>query len=402
MRAFVQHFSDRALQVMACGAPVEPLLADFILALQTEIPDAQIGVLVLDTAGNTFRHAIFPGLPASFTDKLVGNPISPDRGSCGRAVTSGKPVEVPDVASDERFADEWKALFHQHGLTSLISVPAIASDGHVQGSIAVVHPFGQPPNAEQRSFLEGAATLCAVICRYSRTQQSQTLLIGELEHRMRNLFSTLSGVAILTLRSHPEPDQFRRVLDQRVLMMQRAHALALAPAEMPLSTLVDEVLSPYRDGYRIQCSGPDIMLAGEAAAALAMVVHELGTNAAKYGALSQEGGELHIEWSTTHSDDHGPAFSLNWQERNGPAVSAPARKGYGTVMVNGALRNAFNGAAAFAYEQAGFSCVISAPFSERLGRTAAQDATMAALQQGLHSADPRTSASRAYPGASAE
>ncbi|WP_081951638.1 GAF domain-containing protein [Pseudomonas cremoricolorata] len=373
MRAFLQHFSDRSLQVMASGAPVTPLLADFVLALQTEIPGTQIGVLVLDTAGNTFRHAIFPGLPASFSEKLVGNPISPDRGSCGRAVTSGKTVEVPDVASDERFADQWKALFHRHGLTSLISVPAVAGDGHVQGSIAVVHPFGQPPGAEQRSFLEHAATLCAVICRYSRTQESNTLLIGELEHRMRNLFSTLSGVAVLTLRSHPEPEQFRRVLDQRVMMMQRAHALALAPAEIELSTLVDEVLSPYRESYRIERNGPDITLAGEAAAALAMVVHELGTNAAKYGALSQAGGELHIEWSTTHGDDEAHTFSLNWQERNGPPVSPPARKGYGSIMVNGALRNAFNGTAAFIYEPTGFNCVISAPFGKKLGRTVGSD-----------------------------
>ncbi len=370
MRVFLSHFRDKALEMMATGAPVHALLAQFTLALQVEIPGVVVGINVLNSPGTTFRHAIFPALPATFTERLVGHPISLNRGSCGRAVTTKRIIDVPVVATDERFCDEWKTLFREHGLTSLMSVPAIGSDGQVQGSIAVAYPLGAPPDEEQCAFLTGAAALCALICRYSRTQDAQALLIGELEHRMRNLFSTLSGVAVLTLRSHPEPEQFRRMLDQRMVMMQRAHALALAPGEMQLSTLLGEVLSPYSDHYRIRLTGPPLLLAGEAAAALAMVVHELGTNAAKYGALSTVGGELHISWQTDAgvADNAPAAFSFEWLERNGPVVAAPSRKGYGTLMVNGALRNAFNGAAAFSYEPEGFSCRISAPLSARLGR----------------------------------
>ncbi|WP_312931918.1 HWE histidine kinase domain-containing protein [Pseudomonas sp.] len=370
MRVFLNHFRDKALEMMATGAPVQALLAEFTLALQAQIPDVVVGVNVLDSPGNTFRHAIFPDMPATFTERLVGNPISLNRGSCGRAVATASIVDVPVVATDERFCDEWKTLFREHGLTSLMSVPAISSDGQVQGSIAIAYPLGAPPNEEQRTFLSGAAALCALLCRYSRTQDAQALLIGELEHRMRNLFSTLSGIAVLTLRSHPEPAQFRRMLEQRMVMMQRAQAMALAPKEMQLSTLLGEVLSPYSDHYSIQFTGPPLLLAGEAAAALAMVVHELGTNAAKYGALSKTGGELHISWQTQAGIDDSAAegFRFDWQERNGPVVLAPSRKGYGTVMVNGALRNAFDGAAAFSYAPEGFACRISAPLSARLGR----------------------------------
>ncbi|MFS0826992.1 GAF domain-containing protein [Pseudomonas phoenicis] len=370
MRAFLSRFRDRALEVMASGTSIQGLLGEFALALQVEIPDAVVGILVLDTPGNTFRHAVFPAMPATFATALIGNPISAGRGSCSHAVRTGKIVEVPDVASDERFSEQWREEFRKHDLTSLISVPAIGTDGEVHGSLAVIHPMDTGLTKEQRVFLSGAAGLCALFCRYSRTQESQSLLIGELEHRMRNLFSTLSGVAVLTLRNYPQPDQFRYMLDQRMVMMQRAHALALSPAEMPLASLLSEVLSPYSDRYPIRFDGPAILLAKEAAAAFAMVVHELGTNAAKYGALLQPGGELHISWQTEQrsADDAHDGFSLNWQELNGPVVLAPSRKGYGTLMVNGALRNAFNGSAAFTYEAPGFNCLISAPFNERLGR----------------------------------
>ncbi|KIQ06506.1 HWE histidine kinase domain-containing protein [Pseudomonas sp. MEJ086] len=367
MRTFLSRFSERALDVMSAGAPVEPLLREFAVSLQAELPGTVIGINVLDKPGNTFRLSVFPGLPLEFSNSLVNNRITGKRGSCGMAIMTGRIVEVPEVASDERFSAEWKELFRQHGLEAMLSIPAMSIEGLVQGSLAVIHPLGSPPNPDQRAFLQLASALCAKICIYSRTQESTQILIGEMDHRMRNLFATIGGVAIMTMRGHPEPRQFRKVLDERLVMMQRAHSLAMDAQEVELSTLLRNVLSPYCADYDILFSGPPIVLAGEAASALALVIHELATNAAKYGALSQPGGVLHVRWATEHGMA-GATFTLNWAESNGPAVKPPSRKGYGTTMITGSLRNAFDGAAELSYEASGFTCRITAPLTSRLGQ----------------------------------
>ncbi|NAT23091.1 HWE histidine kinase domain-containing protein [Pseudomonas syringae] len=371
MREFLEVFRNRALDVMSSALPAESLLEDFAIALQARLPGVIVGINVLDKAGRTFRQSIFPNLPSGFSQSLVGNIITGKHGSCGLGILTGKTIEVSDVANDPRFSQEWKALFALHDLHAMISIPALSAENNAQGSIAIIHPLGLSFTAEQRDFLQAASSLCARICAYSRSQESNTLILGELEHRIRNLFLTIGGVANLTLKRYPEAKQFRAVFGERLVMMHRAHSLALSTCEIDMATLLQEMLAPYQKDCDISFSGPDILLTQEAASALALVIHELGTNAAKYGSLAQGAGGLDIQWSIVAQGINEPdaTFRLVWTECGGPQVEQPSRKGYGTAMIKGSLSNAFDGAATFFYEPAGLKCEISAPFSRKLGRS---------------------------------
>ncbi|RMP15259.1 Chemotaxis protein methyltransferase CheR [Pseudomonas viridiflava] len=371
MREFLEIFRNRALDVMSSALPAQPLLEDFAIALQVRLPGAVVGINVLDKAGRTFRQSIFPNLPSDFSQALVGNIITGKRGSCGLGILTGKTIDVPDVANDPRFSQEWKALFARHDLHAMISIPALSADKNAQGSIAIIHPLGMSLTVEQREFLQLASSLCARICAYSRSQESNALILGELEHRIRNLFLTIGGVANLTLKRYPDVRQFRAVFSERLVMMHRAHSLALSTCEIEMAALLQEMLAPYQKDCAISFSGPDVLLTQKAASALALVIHELCTNATKYGSLSREAGELNVQWGIVAqgSDDLEPVFRLVWAESGGPQVDQPSRKGYGTAMIKGSLGNAFDGSATFFYEPVGLRCEISAPFTGKLGRS---------------------------------
>lgn len=369
MQSLLENFRDRALDVMSSGAPVEPWMSEFAVFLQSQLPGSVVGISVLDRPGRTFRHSIFPTLPRAFGLSLENNVIISNRGTCGRAILSGLPIEVPDIALEERFSPQWRALLIEHGLTSILSTPALGLDGTPQGCVAVLHPVATVLDADQRALIQRASVLCAKVCLYSRTRETHQLLIGELEHRMRNLFAVIGGVADLTLKNHPTPKLFREAFSKRLVMMQRAHSIATSTEETSLHALLQEVLAPYAKDSDVQYSGPALLLSPEAAAALALVTNELATNAAKYGALSVPGGAVSIDWSIDHKDDStDPYFSLTWIESNGPRVEQPGRKGYGTTMINGSLRNAFDGSATLIYDPQGFQCQVRAPFTGRLGK----------------------------------
>lgn len=369
MHQLLEHFLNRALDVMSSGSPPVPLLHELASELQAHLPGCIVGINVLDKPGRTFQHSIFPGLPDEFARRLEGNVIDGKRGSCGLGVLTGKVINVPDVANDERFSEEWKALFAQYQLASLVSVPAIASDGEAHGSIAVIHPKAIPLQSDQFVSLKAVAALCAKICAYSRTRETTQILLGELEHRIRNLYLTVGGLANLTIKSYPTPSEFRKVFSERLNMMYQAHSRAVDQNTVDLCHLMEEMLAPYSKDYEISISGPGITLAPEAARALSLAIHELVTNASKYGALSKAGGAVEVRWSilAPSESDPLPSFILKWEDRRGPSVQKPSRKGYGTLMIGGALRNAFDGAAAFFFEPSGFSCELSAPLSSKLG-----------------------------------
>ncbi len=368
MTALVDSFRDEAIEIMANGESILPLLSAFVTALAAQLPGSHVGINILDHPGKTFRHSVFPSLPEAFSSKLTGNPISTNRGSCGLAILSGAAIDVPDVATDPRFAAAWKGLFHEHGLKALTSFPAPDKDGAVQGTIALIYDPKRPITEAFRAQMPSALRLCAQLCAYSRTQEATAILVTELDHRMRNLFSTLGAVAILTAKHHPEITEFRSVLQNRLVTMQKAHTLALAKTPISLHSLVTETLAPYVTDMHDDKSRPYIILAPEAASALALVLHELATNAVKYGAFSQYGGVVAFSWQIEEQTDSPPHFTFNWHESGGPVVAPPTRRGYGTLMMQGSLRNALNGKVTFNYEPAGFSCQITAPFTQKLGK----------------------------------
>lgn len=170
--------------------------------------------------------------------------------------------------------------------------------------------------------------------RLVREQQAaaerEVLLNRELVHRVKNMLATVNALAGLTAR-HSEPDEFFAVFSGRMRALEQATGLLASggAARCGISELVDDALAPFRDDDRFAVAGPDCQLPGDACVPLALALHELCTNASKYGALSAPGGRVSIVWTVGEGD----LLRLVWQETGGPPVAPPARRGMGTQLL---------------------------------------------------------------------
>jgi two-component sensor histidine kinase len=169
------------------------------------------------------------------------------------------------------------------------------------------------------------------ITERKRAEEQQALLIRELHHRVKNTLATVQAIMGSTARSAESIEEFREALTGRINSLARTHLL-LAD-EVPtvgLGELLRKELGAFDDGtnQRITLAGPAVRLHTQLAVSLGMAAHELTTNAAKYGALSVYGGQIEVTWRVTLEAKRS-SLHIDWQERGGPRVSAPERKGFG-------------------------------------------------------------------------
>ncbi|WP_103333652.1 response regulator [Pseudotabrizicola formosa] len=164
-----------------------------------------------------------------------------------------------------------------------------------------------------------------------QAEAMRSLLIGELNHRIKNTLANVQAIARQTLRQSAGLADFDRSFSGRLQALARAHSI-LSDAtwsSAPLDDLIeDQIKAGTLDGDRLRRSGPKVQISPENMLRLALTLHELGTNAQKYGALSQPGGEIHLTW---HCEGEG--LVLQWQERGGPSVTPPVRKGFGHTLI---------------------------------------------------------------------
>ncbi len=205
-----------------------------------------------------------------------------------------------------------------------------------------------------------------------RAREGRQLLIGELNHRVKNLFAIAIGMATMGARTASSPKAMADALAGRLHALARAHDLIrpAITAEAPsgetttLRDLLAAVLAPHlpSDG-RPRMVGPDISVGAIAAASLALVLHELATNAAKYGALSVSEGSLDVEWRL------GPdALELSWTERGGPVITAqPERQGFGSRLMRMSVRDQLGGDIACFWAAEGLRVAVTVP-PDRLER----------------------------------
>jgi two-component sensor histidine kinase len=192
------------------------------------------------------------------------------------------------------------------------------------------------------------------------------LLAREVDHRANNLLAVVQGTVQLSKAADTEA--LKAVLIGRISALGRAHQL-LAEARWEgadLRRLVEEELLAFSLGEaaRVSIGGPDVALAPAAAQALAMALHELATNAAKYGALSVPSGRVSVDWAR---EDGGPLV-LTWSERGGPPVKKPSRRGLGTTILARALAGPLNGASRMDWRPEGLVCELELP-GKALDRT---------------------------------
>ncbi len=203
-----------------------------------------------------------------------------------------------------------------------------------------------------------------------KADHQRELLLNELTHRVRNVLATVQSVAALSFRNAQGPDAFR-AFGSRLQALARSHELLTRKQwdSAEIGEVVRDAIAPLRgdDDRRFSVSGPPVLLSSAGTVSVSMMLHELCTNAVKYGALSNETGRVSITWTAETRRDEID-FGLNWVEYGGPPVVAPTRAGFGSRLIP-ALAQEMGGEVQISYLPEGVSCTIRLRLAKLAGAT---------------------------------
>jgi PAS domain S-box-containing protein len=203
------------------------------------------------------------------------------------------------------------------------------------------------------------------ITERKRAEEHQAVLVAELDHRVKNILAQVAVVASSTRQGSRSIDEFLQSLDGRIQSMAAAHSLLSKSGwqSVGLNTLVRNQLAPYTTGANVTISGTDIALPPAKIQALARVLHELTTNAAKYGALSIPGGQVLVSWDCK-PDRKATNLILIWRECGGPPVTSEVQSSYGVDLIRNLIPHEIGGMVDLVFPVEGVSCKIEVPFEQ--------------------------------------
>jgi PAS domain S-box-containing protein len=205
---------------------------------------------------------------------------------------------------------------------------------------------------------------CIDISDRKHAEMERELLIHELSHRVKNVFAVIQSMATQTRARNQTASCFREAFLGRLAALARAHCMLLDSEWQGanLDTLVANAVQAYLTDHpeAIETTGEPIPLTPGHSVAVSMVLHELGTNAAKYGALSHSNGRLRVEWQKTEAED-APKVELVWEERGGSGVTPPAERGFGSRLIEQAVSYQLGGSVTMDYAPEGLVCRIAFP-----------------------------------------
>ncbi|SES23808.1 PAS domain-containing protein [Rhizobium sp. NFR03] len=200
-------------------------------------------------------------------------------------------------------------------------------------------------------------------------ESQYALLNGELQHRIKNTLAMVSAIASQTLKGEAILEQ-RDTFNARLHTLAHAHDLLMGEAQEKgsIRDVIETALAPHRAGAaQFDIAGPDLPLSPKQTLSLALAMHELATNAAKYGALSSPNGQITINWEQNANGSEAQAFTLRWEERNGPPVTPPTRSGFGSRLITRVLAADFKGQVKLDYTPGGLVCTLVSRFPVEAG-----------------------------------
>jgi two-component sensor histidine kinase len=208
----------------------------------------------------------------------------------------------------------------------------------------------------------GVLVVCKDVTPEHRAREALNLINEELKHRVKNTLTVLGAVATQTFRDAASKNDLIKY-QARLAAFGRAQDLLTAAnwASAPLQDVISTALTPYRTGDgRFTVSGPRLIVKSRQALALSLAIHELATNALKYGALTVASGHVSITW-TSGDQESEPKFVFVWQEFGGPPTSEPAVVGFGSRLISRVLQDDFGGSVEVSYGSSGLICRLTAP-----------------------------------------
>jgi PAS domain S-box-containing protein len=268
---------------------------------------------------------------------------------------------------------KWKARVHPEDLVRVEKMREQAfREQRSEYSIEyrIVLPSGETRWVESRSFISSdhngspqrVVGVNIDITERKRAEEHQAILVAELDHRVKNTLAQVAVVAASSRQGSPSIDEFLQSLNGRIQSMAAAHTLLSKSGwqSVGLDALVRNQLAPYATDTNIRISGTDVTLSPAEIQAIARVLHELATNAAKHGALSIPGGRVSVNWDYKPNGDRTNLVLL-WQELAGPVVKWQGQSSYGTNLIRNLIPHELGGKVDLRFDPDGVSCRIELP-----------------------------------------
>ena len=225
------------------------------------------------------------------------------------------------------------------------------------------------PMRDAQGVIIGASAVARDIAMRKMAEERAEMLMEELDHRVKNILAVVSSVVTQTLKAGGTAEAAGAEIEGRIQAISRAHGLLteLGGVEGSLRGLVATELQPYQHRSNVTMSGEDVVLLSRANLSVALAIHELATNSAKYGALSTEEGRLNVTWRVVRVDGKSE-LEIMWLETGGPPVTPPTRRGFGTKLIELSLVRGLKAKVDREFLATGVRCQISVPFTEEIGR----------------------------------
>jgi two-component sensor histidine kinase len=249
------------------------------------------------------------------------------------------------------------------GVRAVTSVPLISSSRKILGVLSTHYSLPCQLSERELQLLDLLARQAANYLERRIAEERQRTLMAELDHRVKNVLARVAAVADSACQGGGSADDFIQSFNGRIQSMAAAHTLLSQTGWQgtDLSALVRKQLAPYATDVNVTIAGKDMMLDASATQALAMVMHELVTNAVKYGALSIPGGRVSVSWERKMNGNATANLIVLWRELDGPLVAAATHSGYGVDLIRQLIPHELGGSVDLMFAADGACCRIEIP-----------------------------------------
>ncbi|HKD22113.1 MAG TPA: PAS domain S-box protein [Rhizomicrobium sp.] len=344
----------------------------------TELSGARFGAFFYNVVGENGEEYMLYSLSGASPEAFEKLGVPRNTGLFEATFRGTAIVRSDDIRKDPRYGKNPPHFGMPKGhlpVASYLAVPVISANGLVHGGLFFGHDKPGVFQEDTEGLIAAIASLAAFaidnarmhrateaeIEERRRTERANELLVNEIKHRVKNTLGTVQAMAVQTFRQAP--------LEERNTFVGRLHALAEAHdvltqrewGSVSLSEMTKRAMHPFVDTkhQRISTRGADALLSPNRALLISMVLHELGTNAVKYGSLSNDCGTVDLDWEILDSASRRK-LRLLWVEKDGPAVAPPQKKGFGSRMIEHAIRGE-QGTSEFRFAPDGLVCTIEMP-----------------------------------------
>ena len=331
---------------------------DFMLDAAIELSRADKGnIQLLDAHSDALLIAAQRGFEKPFLD-FFAEVRSGKAAVSAAAKQAGKPIAVEDVASSEILLGHPSLdVLLAAGVRAVYSSPLVSSAGKTMGMISVHFAAPRRPSERELRFLDLLARQAADYLERKQAEGLAKTLVQEVQHRSNNLLAVIQSIAKRSLSDDRSLPEAREAFEARLQALARTNRQLVTSnwSGAQLSKIIRMELAPFSG--RTLTKGDDLLLSPKQAQNFCLALHELATNAAKYGALSNASGKLDLSWSVI-SQGGNRLLHFQWHETGGPRVRAPTRRGFGTALIKATFAGA-----RLDFAGDGLRCEIDVPLS---------------------------------------